>query len=142
MDGHVGLYIGVGKVIEMTPPGLMTTTLNKREKGGKWAYWAYVPEKWLCWAENVQAYLGVPAPGKPAQDPTGGLLKGDRVRVKPDAKEYYPGLKIPEWVPGKVYTVSQVLIKGEPFICGGKVCVLLADLVTWCAVENLEKAED
>ena len=66
MEGHIGLYVGGGKVIEMTPPCLMMTALKAREKGGKWTHWAYVPAKWLRWAENVTACLGKPAQEKPA----------------------------------------------------------------------------
>ena len=72
MEGHIGLYIGGGTVIEMTPPHLMITTLRKREKGGKWTHWACVPAKWLGWADAVMSHLGkepAPAP-RPAPTPT------------------------------------------------------------------------
>ena len=134
MDGHVGVYVGGGQVVEARgfDYGVVKTALKSRP----WTHWGLCP--WL-------AYQTAPATEKPAQGPTEdveGFQIGDRVWVKPEAAEYYPGLKMPDRVPGKAYTVGQVLSRGAPVVKGGKPCVLLEELVTWCAVENLEKMEE
>ena len=129
---HVGICIGGGFVIEAR--GFDYGVVKTKLSGRAWTHCG----RGLSWLE----YKDTTAPEKPAQGLTGALQKGNRARVKPGTKEYFPGLKMPEWVPGKVYTVSQALINGVPFVQGGKVCVLLGELVTWCAVEYLEKVED
>jgi len=48
---------------------------------------------------------------------------------------------MPDWMPGQEFAVAQVLYKGAAVYKGGKTCVLLGRVNTWCAVENLEKAE-
>ena len=51
---------------------------------------------------------------------------------------YYPGaVKIPAWVGEKTHTVDSV-----PALRGGRPCVRLREITTWCAVENLEKANE
>ena len=135
MKRHVGVYIGGGKVIECRW-GSVKRTVETRLQGRGWTTWGRHP--------SIQ-YPDTPAPEKPVEGPTedvAGFQVGDRVLVKPETVEYYPGLRVPEWVPGKVYTVDQVRSKGARVIKGGKACVLLAELVTWCAVENLEKAQE
>ena len=68
-----------------------------------------------------------------------GMNIGDKVRVKSNATEYYPGLKMPKTgVAGSIYTIMQIMRNNQFEIKGNKVCVLLRELVTWCAVENLE----
>jgi len=142
MEGHIGLYAGDGKVIEMTPPHLRMTTLQAREKGGKWTHWAYVPEKWLSWAENVTACLGKPAPQKPDPELAAAcsFAIGDKVRIKVYGVPYYPGgAKIPDapWLRGKVMTVNGLDKRGYPPVP----CARLREISTWCACENLEKIE-
>jgi len=141
MEGHIGLYAGRGKVIEMTPPHLRMTTLQAREKGGKWTHWAYVPEKWLSWAENVTAFLGKSAPQKPDPEVAAAcpFAIGDKARIKSYSVPYYPGgAKIPDapWLRGKVMTVNGLDKRG------GTLCARLREITTWCACENLEKAEE
>lgn len=155
---HIGQYLGkdyrdprTGKTyngrccVEATTSGtkrVQVTNLLDRPGSNEWYYWCYVLKSWSEFAERYWAANGTPAPEKPAQGPTEEIVRfcvGDKVRVKPDAKEYYPGLKMPEWVPGKTYTIAQALSNGTPVVKGGKLCELLGELVTWCAVDNLEK---
>ena len=101
--------------------------------------------RYICLAKRVK--ISKTRPGEsnisvPPQAPTeaaGGFSVGNHVRMNHGTKEYYPGLRVPEWVPGKTYTVTQVLNNGKPVVKGGKTCVLLDELTTWCATENLMK---
>jgi hypothetical protein len=49
MEGHVGLYIGKGEVIEQTPPKLQKTKLA----GRNWTSWGYIPDKWRDFMEKT-----------------------------------------------------------------------------------------
>ena len=79
MNGHIGLYIGThqGKkrVIEATPPKLaMSELLNRNASLGRpgtsrWEGWAYVPQKWIAWADSYFGTTSAPARETPAQGP-------------------------------------------------------------------------
>jgi flagellum-specific peptidoglycan hydrolase FlgJ len=70
-----------------------------------------------------------------AQPPVVQFEVGDRARVKPTATHYEPGVKMASFVPGSVYTVNGAAVRG------GRQCVRLKEITTWCAVENLTKVE-
>ena len=59
---HIGLYVGTigGKkmVVESTPPKLKMAELGSRP----WCGWAYVPRKWITWADS---YFGDKEPTAP-----------------------------------------------------------------------------
>ena len=120
---HVGVYDGRGNVIEAR--GFEYGVVERPLSAGKWDAWGR-----LDWLEGPQ----------PVSMP-GAFAVGDRVRVKPTAKHYYPGgPELPGWLRGKVVPVRQTLRGGRPELRGGVRCVLLGDgIETWCAVENLEK---
>jgi len=124
MTGHVGVYIGGGRVIECYG---FKNVADRPLSAQKWTYWGRCP-----WVE----YPATPAPDNPVQAPTEGLQIGDRVRVKQTGIPYYPGIaNIPAWVGGQVYTVDSTHA-----VKGGRQCVRLKEINTFCAVENLEKA--
>jgi len=115
---HVGAYLGGGQVIDAAnfTKGVKKDAVKIRG----WTHWGLLPEAWLTY-ETVW---------KP----------GDRARVKPGTKEYSPGVPMSSWVPGQVFTVAQAAdAKGKEVVRGGKRCVLLKEIVSWCAVEALEK---
>ena len=128
--GHVGVYIGGGRVIEAYG---FKNVENRPLSAQKWTTWGSCP--------YIQ-YPDTPAPDKPPQGPTedtGGFKMGDRVRVKQTGIPYYPGInKIPAWVGDNVYTVGSA----QPIGRGGKQCVLLSEIKTWCDIGNLEKVKE
>jgi len=142
-SGHIGMYIGNGEVCEATPPRVQITNLkNRRTSGGstrQWESWAYIPAKWLQYADLKWGISDVPAPETPAiepQDAPDGLHVGDRVRIKQTGIPYYPGqINIPGRLKGVVFTVNGVDDKH-----GGR--ARLKEITTWCLRSNLEKAED
>ena len=118
---HVGVYLGGGQVIEARGfyYGVVKTSLSSRP----WSHWGRLPESWLSY-ESGDA-----------------LGPGARVRVSLDAATYYPGLNMPKWVRGKVFTVEKILDKnGNPIYRGGKRCVLLKEIQTWCDIGKLQAA--
>lgn len=121
---HVGVYAGQGRVIEARgfDYGVVETALKSRG----WDTWGR-----LDWLE------------KPAEQSPGALRIGDRVKIKQTGVPYYPGaIKIPARYEGKTLTVTQDDYpkgSGKTRIIGGKPCVLLSDVVTWCAADNLIK---
>jgi len=127
-DSHIGLYLGNGEVIESTPARVQITKLNARRTntGGsaKWDAWAYVPEKWLTWAES---YFGETA------IPVGDYVPrlGDLVRIKSDAWHYYPGSVLIDisFKTGDLHKVTQITSGGKDVYIGGAKCVLLGKRV-------------
>ena len=118
--GHVGVYLGDGRVTDAAnfTKGVKQDALKIRG----WTHWGLLPETWLAYA------------------PAAAWKPGDRARVKPGTKEYSPGVSMASWVPGLTFTVSQVAdSKGSEVVRGGKRCVLLKEIVSWCAVDVLEK---
>ncbi|MDR2687348.1 MAG: C40 family peptidase [Oscillospiraceae bacterium] len=119
--GHVGVCLGGGQVVDAAnfTKGVKKDALKIRG----WTHWGLLPEAWLGY--------GTAMAWKP----------GDRARVKPGTREYSPGVPMASWVPGQAYTVSQVAdSKGKEVVRGGKRCVLLKEVNSWCAVDYLEKA--
>ena len=145
---HVGLYVGringVPTTLDSTPPQLRMAALA----GRSWCGWAYVPQKWLTWADNYFNGNNAPAQEKPVTGRVGGLREGDCVRIKAGTTHYWPcGPKMPseaeKWFWDKTFTVRQITLKsGADNIKGGVACVLLGGVNTWCDPANLEKAED
>ena len=145
--GHIGLYLGNGEVIESTPPRVQITKLKSRRTTNgstrQWESWAYIPEKWLTWADSYFGATNSPAPEKPVQDPpeaqSDALKKDDKVRVIKPGVPYYPGFKydIPDWLPKRKepLSVTQVGTKG-----GVPAVLLGGDIQTWIAVEYVKKA--
>jgi hypothetical protein len=124
--GHVGVYIGGGQVIEArgSDYGIVQTALKSRP----WDGWGRCP--WLTYPDAA-----------PAQKPAAGDFEvGDAVRVKAGATHYYPGgSAVPAWVKSGVYEVRQTTYGGKTVEKGGKRCVLLKGIATWCAIENITK---
>ena len=89
------------------------------------------------------ACLGGPETGNPCRLPPDPcpLKLGDKVRIKTHGVPYYPGgAKIPDeaWLRGKVMTVNGLDKRGNPAVP----CVRLREITTWCACDNLEKANE
>jgi len=119
MKGHVGLYIGGGRVMEAHGFKRVDNTPLSFQK---WTHWGFAP--WIDYGR---------------EKPTEGIRIGDRARIKSYGVPYYPGgVKIPdaEWLRGKVMTVNGLREMG------GVPCARLAEITSWCACANLEKAED
>jgi len=128
-SGHVGVYIGGGRVIECYG---FKNVANRPLSAQKWTHWGKCP------------YIRYPAE-KPAV-PTLADLRvkpGDRVRIKDGTTNYWPGgPKMPTaaWFwKNPVFTVEKISADGKnPEIKGGEPCVLLGDgNNTWCAIKNL-----
>ena len=61
------------------------------------------------------------------------IKKGDRVRVKETSVPYFPGEKnIPDWLKQYAMTVDGLEHRG------GVPCARLAEITSWCAIDNLE----
>jgi len=127
MRGHVGLYIGGGRVIEAYN---FKHVDNNPLSFQRWTHWGFCP--WIDYGEARQN----------AGTPASPLKTGDSVAVKRGTTEYYPGQSMPAWVQGQQFKIAQVTYNGKAVMKGGKQCVLLDHLNTWCAVENLEKAQE
>jgi hypothetical protein len=140
---HIGLYVGTvnGKrmAVESTPPKLKMAELGSRP----WCGWAYVPRKWLTWADSYFGDKDTPAPPCPLIPDSCPLKMGDRVRIKTYGVPYYPGgAEIPDeaWLRGMVMTVNGLDLDGNRH--GGAPCARLQEITSWCACENLEKVEE
>ena len=116
---HVGVCLGGGRVAEARgfDYGVVITGLKARP----WTHWGRLPDSWMTAEDNT-------------------LKVGSRAQVKRGITEYYPGLPMSPWVQGQVFTVREVTRNGKEIVLGGKRCVLLDEVNTWCAVENLVKA--
>jgi hypothetical protein len=132
--GHVGVYVGKGRVIECW--GFVR--VDDHPLGfQKWTHWGYCP-----WIEyNGQLKDDAKAPAKPMPPATGGAFAiGGSVKFKPGTTRYYPsGAPVPDWVLRTTHTVGQVTYDNKTVVKGGKRCVLLKEINSWAAVENLEK---
>jgi len=147
--GHIGMYMGNGIVHEATPPRVQETKLYARrttkDRTSQWTHWAYVPASWLSWPCEYWGQPSTSAPEKPVQAPAAppvstltlsDLKPGELVRIKTYGVPYYPGgTVIPDaaWLRGKGMTVNGL---GEK---GGVPCARLAEITSWCAINNLEK---
>jgi len=147
--GHIGLYLGGGDVIESTPPRVQITKLKARRttsgSTAQWTHWAFIPEKWLMWAGSYFGEVSsTPAPENIVQRPleaqSDALRIGGRVTIKKYGVPYFPGGAIipnASWLMGKVMTVNGLSDQGKPPVP----CARLAEISSWCAVENLVKVE-
>ena len=140
MKGHVGVYIGNGRVIEAH--GFKQVD-NNPLSFQKWTHWGYCP-----WLE----YPSAAATGEPPQGAAEAVYApslddlrvkpGDKVRIKPGAANYWPGgpaLPAAKWLREGVLTVGEISYKGQVVIKGGAPCVLILESGTWTATQNLEK---
>lgn len=130
--GHVGAYVGKGRVVESYG---FKQCENRPLSAQKWEQWGFIP-----WVD-----YGAAKPEKPVQRPqeatTEGIREGDRVRIKQLGVPYYPGGPvIPDvpWLRNMVLTVNGLADKGKP----AAPCARLLEIISWCAVSNLEKVED
>ena len=105
----------------------------------------YIRPHWSAFVGAVAGHMARPAQKKPVKDTPAtlgnALREGDHVRIKEYGVPYFPGgTIIPDasWLRGKVMTVNGLDKKGNPPVP----CARLAEIVSWCAVSNLEKAED
>jgi hypothetical protein len=133
MKGHVGVYIGGGRVVEAYG---FKNVANRPISAQKWTRWGRCP--WV-------RYPSAPAPDKPVQSPTDGLCVGDRVRIRTNALNYYPGgVKVPAWLKGQVKTVDQVLHNGRAEVRGGEQCVLIDanGVNSWISIKNVDKVKE
>ncbi|MCL1963460.1 MAG: C40 family peptidase [Firmicutes bacterium] len=116
--GHVGVYIGNGRVVESYN---FRQCADRPISAQKWEQWGRIP-----WVDYGQ------------EKPVRGIQIGDRVRIKEYGVPYYPGgVKIPDaaWLRGMVMTVNGLSeMDGVP-------CARLAEITSWCACANLEKVE-
>ena len=169
--GHIGIYLGNGNVIESTPPRVQITKLKARRSTGgstkQWDSWAYIPEKWLTWADSYFGVSDTTAPEKPATGQPEDvrtmsladlrLMPGDKVWIKPEATHYWPdGPVIPtaKWLRGPpdkpmLIAIDTISTDGKTVnYKGGAPTVRLgytdtgALVWTWCSTENLVKVEE
>jgi len=127
MDGHVGVYVGGGRVIESYG---FKNVADRPLGAQRWTTWGRCP--YIEYPDTI-----------PAEDAE-GLKIGDSVRIKADAVYYYPGgVKIPGWLKGQVKTVDQVLVGGRAETRGGEQCVLLDrnGINSWISTKNVERVE-
>ena len=161
--GHIGILLGTnyknpvtGKVykgkcaVEATSSGtgrVQVFPLNARGGSGsrQWKYWAPAPKDWREWAGKYWGVISPPAPEKTAQEPAKAasedIRDGDRVRIKQFGVEYFPGGKIIQdvpWLRDTVFTVNGLGKQGKPAVP----CARLLEIISWCAMSNLEKVED
>ena len=131
MSGHVGVYIGNGQVIEArgSDYGVVKTML----RGRPWLYWGQCP--WLAQETGCRNQSsGVCAPAACSMTPD-AFRVGDRVRVRQCAVRYRGStVTIPDWVKKQNYTING-LADREGMPCGR-----LAEIQSWVAVKDLEKA--
>ncbi|NLN54895.1 MAG: hypothetical protein GX148_01185 [Clostridiales bacterium] len=86
----------------------------------------------VCYVDYSRRTKGEPAKGE--------LKTGDRVSFTEKAKTYWPeGPAIPAFAKKKTYKIIQTESRGKEVVKGGAKCVLLDDINTWTAVDNLSK---
>lgn len=108
---HVGVYVGNGYVIESTYSRRGDGVVRTKVSDFKWEYWFECP--YISYVK------------KPIK-----IKVGDKVKIKDSAKTYSGGkIVIPDYVKGKIYTVSQV--------SGTK--SLLKEIYSWVDNIDLEK---
>ena len=133
LSGHVGVYIGDGRVIEAYG---FQNVANRPLSAQKWTHWGQCP--WIDCAE-------VKGPEKPSQ-------VGDIVRIKADVWHYFPGSAAiaASAKTGDPHVITQITSGGKDVIKGGMKCVLLgkrvnlatgkesAGITTWVDMECLD----
>lgn len=126
MPGHVGVYIGGGLVIESagTLYGVKQSTVKRSYVSGPWTHWYKCP--YIEYSDTIEK----PGGGKPDVDEKpvapAGIAVGSTVKIKAGAV-YSNGVKVPDSVAGKEYTVQQ--------LNGSK--ALLREIVSWVDTKYL-----
>ena len=129
LDGHVGVYIGGGQVVEArgSDYGVVQTALKARP----WTHWGLCP--WVEYGNQESGDRNQGSAEKPAD-----LKPGDIVRFSKIGVPYGIGMvNIPVRLAGDVFRVD-----GKSRYKDGQYQVRLLEINTWCAVENLEKVVD
>ena len=128
MPGHVGVYVGDGEVIESagTLYGVKKSTVEKSYISGPWTHWYKCPGIAYDGSEEPETEQK-PAEEKPAAPAE--ITVGSAVKIKAGAT-YTNGVKVPDSVTGKTYTVQQV--NGEK--------ALLKEIVSWVETKYLTAA--
>ena len=130
MPGHVGVYIGNGEVIESagTLYGVKKSTVKKSYVSGPWTHWYKCPG--IEYSGEIEQPDEGDKPGteeKPVAP--AGIKVGSTVKIKAGAV-YTNGVKVPDSVIGKTYTVQKM--------DGSK--VLLKEIVSWVETKYLTEA--
>lgn len=130
MPGHVGVYIGNGEVIESagTLYGVKKSTVKKSYVSGPWTHWYKCPG--IEYSGEIEQPDEGDKPGteeKPVAP--AGIKVGSTVKIKAGAV-YTNGVKVPDSVIGKAYTVQKM--------DGSK--VLLKEIVSWVETKYLTEA--
>lgn len=128
MPSHVGVYVGNGEVIESagTLYGVKKSTVEKSYISGPWTHWYKCPGIAYDGSEEPETEQK-PAEEKPAAPAE--IKVGSAVKIKAGAT-YTNGVKMPDSVTGKTYTVQQV--NGEK--------ALLKEIVSWVGTKYLTAA--
>lgn len=129
MPSHVGVYVGDGEVIESagTLYGVKKSTVEKSYISGPWTHWYKCPGIAYDSAAEEPETEQKPeeeVPAAPAE-----ITVGSAVKIKAGAT-YTNGVKVPDSVTGKTYTVQQV--NGEK--------ALLKEIVSWVGTKYLTAA--
>ena len=124
MPGHVGVYVGDGEVIESagTLYGVKKSTVEKSYISGPWTHWYKCPG--ITYDESEEPETEEKKPAAPTE-----IKVGSAVKIKAGAT-YTNGVKVPDSVTGKTYTVQQV--NGEK--------ALLKEIVSWVETKYLTAA--
>ena len=128
MPSHVGVYVGNGEVIESagTLYGVKKSTVEKSYISGPWTHWYKCPG--IAYDESEEPETEQkPEEEKPAAPAE--IKVGSAVKIKAGAT-YTNGVKVPDSVTGKTYTVQQV--NGEK--------ALLKEIVSWVGTKYLTAA--
>ena len=128
MPGHVGVYVGDGEVIESagTLYGVKKSTVEKSYISGPWTHWYKCPGITYDEIEESETEQK-PEEEKPAAPAE--IKVGNAVKIKAGAT-YTNGVKVPDSVTGKTYTIQQV--NGEK--------ALLKEIVSWVETKYLTAA--
>lgn len=130
IPGHVGVYVGDGKVIEITPSWTgdvqLTALLNKGPiaglNGRRWTSHGKMP---------YINYVSTPETPKPTPKPTPGqsgtYKAGDKVTLLGTATKYATGQNIPSSIKNKTYTIQQVKTDR----------VLLREIYSWVLIKDI-----
>lgn len=127
MPGHVGVYIGGGLVIESagTLYGVKQSTVKRSYVSGPWTHWYKCP--YIEYSGTIEKPDGDgnsdvdEKPVAPA-----GIAVGSTVKIKAGAV-YSNGVKVPDSVIGKEYTVQQL----------NSSKALLREIVSWVDTKYL-----
>ena len=129
MPGHVGVYVGDGEVIESagTLYGVKKSTVEKSYISGPWTHWYKCPG--ITYDSAAEEPEMEQKPEEEVPDAPAEITVGSVVKIKAGAT-YTNGVKVPDSVTGKTYTVQQV---------NGKKA-LLKEIVSWVETKYLMAA--